>query len=255
MNQIATMPRRNEIAALSVGEATPSIPVREIDELKANVGALARIWSVASDVMLVYEDGDRKGFYYSPSYLVQNLKEAERSLEKLGALPTHYERTMTLLDAGMKDATSVDIAVGLAALCGLFGHRGDPQIVASVGVDLIEAEHASQIALYDAVIALLRPGKMKASENPYESPERLPPGRFMPTMPEIIEELQEKKRWWKRNQENLKGLPERVIQARQETEKRIPELRNSKKRTTSARKRKPSARKRRLSATRPSERG
>jgi hypothetical protein len=228
MNQSATVPKRNEIAALSVGGGTPSIPVREIDDLKANVEALARIWSVAYEVMLAYQDGDRKGSYYYPYYLAQHLGEAERSLKRLDELPTHYERTMTLLDAGMKDATLADIAVGLAALCGLFGHRGDPQIVASVGVDLIEAEHASQIALYDAVTALLRPGKMKPSENPYESPERLPPRRFMPTMPEIIEELQEKNRWWKRNQENLKRLPELVIQARQETEKRIPELRKLK---------------------------
>jgi len=187
MKQIAALPKRNEIAAPSVGG--PSLPVREIDELKANVEVLSKIRSFASEVLDAYDNpyyyvaprgrDDASAQWHVRCHLACRLEEAERAIEQLGELPVHYKRTMTLLDAGMKEAALGDIADGLTVLCGLYGNRGDPEIVAGAGVDLIAAEHASQIALYGAVIALCRPGGVTEQS----------PRKFMPTMPEIIEEL------------------------------------------------------------------
>jgi hypothetical protein len=223
MNKIMTLPTKTEIATLpAVGT---QLPIRKTDELKANVKELYRIASVVSEALDICD----KPYYPNPRFIACDLQNAERSLEKLGELPQHFERTMALLDEVMQKATPCNIADGLTVLCGLFGNRGDPEIVAGAGVDLIEAEHVSQIALYSAVVTMLRPGeeKRKAVEW-WESPEKLPPRKFMPTMPEIIAELQDQQEWWRRKQVSLKGLPECLVQAREQLTKRITKLQEAK---------------------------
>lgn len=223
MNKITTLPARTEVATLP-GGAT-QLPIRKTDELKANVKELSRIASVVSEALEICN----KPYYPHPHFIACDLDNVERSLEKLGDLPRHFEGTMALLYEVMQKATPCHIANGLTVLCGLFGNRGDPEIVAGVGVDLIEAEHVSQIALYSAVIAMLRPGEQKRdAAKLWETPEKLPPRKFMPTMPEIIAELQDQQEWWRRTQQSIEVLPQRLANAREQLTKRITEIQEAK---------------------------
>ena len=101
----------------------------------------------------------KHGYYNS-----RKLEEAECDLAELGALPSDTVSTLTLLDHNMKTATSAQIADVLTVLHGLFVSQGDPQIMATVGVEIIEAEKASAMALYRAGMTLLRPPPKEYNE-------------------------------------------------------------------------------------------
>jgi len=204
MNQIAKLPIRG----------SRLLPVHESDALRDEVYELEQIeWQVAE----VLRSSNNDWFYHS------TLAKAESDLEKLGELPSDTGNTMTMLDQLMQEASVRQIADGLAVLYGLFGSRGDPEIVASTGVDLIEAEHVSTIALYRGLIVLLRPSPNEWDEKTNEW-KRPPIRKFLPTIPEIIAELQDQRGLWLERQSKFKDLPQRHGQARQEITKRIAEL-------------------------------
>jgi hypothetical protein len=211
MNQIAKLQRGGRL-----------LPIHETDALRANVGELARFcWRVDETIHYLNDASYRRT---EPSYA---LTEAERHLDKLGEFPPHAVNTLAMLDQVMQEATVEQIADGLAVLHGLFGSKGEPEIVASTGVEIIEAEHASAIALHSALLVMLRPGP-KERTHAWDEGQRPPLRKFMPTIPELLAELQDQQEYWGRRarlKEQLKGLPERLAQARQEITKVIAELR------------------------------
>ena len=159
--------------------------------------------------------------------LLEPLEEAENALAELGALPSDTINTLTLLDHNMKTATSAQIADVLTVLHGLFVSQGDPQIMATVGVEIIEAEKASALALYRAGMTLLRPPP-KEYRRVWRRPKGRPPARkFLPTIPEIIAELRDQQEFWAARHACLKVLPEWHAQARRELIGRIDELRRA----------------------------
>jgi hypothetical protein len=202
----------NQIAKLPI-QGGRLLPVCETEALKDKVYELEWIeWRVSKLLFKL----DHNQF--------NRLDEAESDLEKLGELPSDTGNTMAMLDQAMQEASVEQIADGLAVLHGLFGSRGEPEIVASTGVELIEAEHVSTIALYRGLIVLLRPSPNEWDEKTNEW-KRPPIRKFLPTIPEIIAELQDQRELWRESQSKLKDLSQRHAQARQEITKRIAELR------------------------------
>jgi len=201
----------NQIAKLPI-QGGRLLPVCETEALKDKVYELEWIeWRVSKLLFKL----DHNQF--------NRLDEAESDLEKLGELPSDTGNTMAMLDQAMQEASVEQIADGLAVLHGLFGSRGEPEIVASTGVELIEAEHVSTIALYRGLIVLLRPSPNEWDEKTMEW-KRPPIRKFLPTIPEIIAELQDQRGLWLERQSKFKDLPQRHGQARQEITKRIAEL-------------------------------
>jgi hypothetical protein len=203
----------NEVATLKSVEARSLLPVREMEELTDNVRELYSISDKAHEIRYRL----KRNYYYS-------LEEVENALAELRALPSHTTNTLTLLDDNMKTATSAQIADVLTVLHGLFLSQGEPQIMATVGVEIIEAEKASALALYRAGMALLRP-PLKEYDEFGEDQGRPPARKFLPTIPEIIAELRDQQEIWAARHASLKGLPRWHAQARRELINRIEELR------------------------------
>ena len=86
-----------------------------------------------------------------PSVVLQKLSKSD--------LPSDIANTMALLEQAMQEATTEQIADGLTVLHGLFGSRGEPEVVATTGVEIIKAEDASTIALYSALLRMVRPAR------------------------------------------------------------------------------------------------
>jgi hypothetical protein len=203
----------NEIAKLPVNKRC-LLPIRETDGLRAKVDKLLWIeaWSC--------------NFINVPRWAYETVKAQDVLEELLNELPSDASATAVQLDKVVHEkATREQIADVLTVLHGLFDSRGSPEIMASVGVDIIEAEHASAIALYSTGLAMLRPAP-KICKNPdynpeYEEPiwERPPPRKFIPTIPEIITELRDQEKWWRNARATLKRLPERHARARKEIAK------------------------------------
>jgi hypothetical protein len=195
------------------------LPVREIDELTAKICELHDLSLKAQEIINKLKDLHSYELRRNPHARA----DAERDLHELGELPSDLASTLASLDQGLLIATAEQIADGLAVLHGLFASQGDPQIMATTGVEIIEAEQASAIALHYTVLAMLRPPR-KTRNHDWEDWERPPLRRFLPTIPEIIAELQDQQKWCQYYRKNLKGLPKRHGQARQELIKRIDEL-------------------------------
>jgi hypothetical protein len=209
----------NEVAILNSIEPRRLLPVSEIKELMDNVYELYSISDKAHESLHRL----KHNYYYS-------LEEVENALAELGALPSHTINTLTLLDDNMKTATSAQIADVLTVLHGLFVSQGDPQIMATVGVEIIEAEKASALALYRAGMTLLRPPPKSYSYDEYgdlQEDERPPARKFLPTIPEIIAELRDQQEFWAARHAWLKVLPKWHAQARRELIGRIDELRRA----------------------------
>jgi hypothetical protein len=210
----------NEITKRSV-EGMALLPVQETDALRSAVQELSLCSSWADGQHNRLEDC-RRELSYVRSEVEQDLKA------KSSELPAHTESTMAKLDEAMQEATTGQIADGLIVLHGLFGTRGDPEVVAGAGVEIIKAEHASAIALYSTILALLRPQARKIEwvdiDGTRFDGERPPLRKFVPTIPEIIAELQDQQKWWSKEQERLVGLLERHAEAQQVLTKRVAEL-------------------------------
>jgi hypothetical protein len=203
----------NEIAKLPANKRC-LLPIHETDGLSAKVGKLLWIeaWSCK--------------FITSPRWAYEMVKAQDVLEELLNELPSDASATAVQLDKVVHEkATREQIADVLTVLHGLFDSRGSPEIMASVGVDIIEAEHASAIALYSTGLAMLRPAP-KICKNPDYNPEeeepiweRPPPRKFIPTIPEIITELRDQEKWWRNARATLKRLRERHARARKEIAK------------------------------------
>ncbi len=116
---------------------------------------------------------------------------------------------MRQLTAMMQYATAAHAVDCLTVLHGLYGARGDAEVVSTVGVELIEAEQPCIGALYATTLAMLRPTSGK--EATIDSAEIKPEARrFLPTMPEFILELQKQDELWRRREQILLALPEWV---------------------------------------------
>jgi len=215
MNQVAKLPMRG----------SGLLPVNETDALRAKVNNLAWVCWRVDEVLSYLQCQSHWG--EEPSWA---LAEAERRLAELSKseLPSDIANTMALLEQAMQEATTEQIADGLTVLHGLFGSRGEPEVVATTGVEIIKAEHASTIALYSALLRMLRPAR-KERAHELDEWKRPPLRKFIPTIPEIIAELQDQQELWRENQSSLKeklnGLPERHAQAHQGITKRVAELR------------------------------
>lgn len=193
------------------------LPVREVEELTSKVRELVSLSRKADEVLNRLKDD-----YYSRRS-AGGLEDAERDLKELGELPSDMASTLGLFDRGMLTATTEQIADGLTVLHGLFASQGDPQIVATTGVEIIEAEHASAVA-YRTVLTMLRPpGKIFNPEE--EEWERPPARRFLPTMPEIIAELRDTQELWEERRKRVRGLSKRHDQARHKLIMHLDDLR------------------------------
>jgi hypothetical protein len=88
----------------------------------------------------------------------------------------------------------------------------DPEIVAGVGLDLIMAEKPSIIGIQSAVLALLRPFEEEEVPDPEARYglrfEQKPPRRFMPSWPELIDELHKQEAHWREMSRYALGEPE-----------------------------------------------
>src|SRR5262245_54988145 len=130
----------NEVATLNSIEPRRLLPVSEINELTVKANTLSSLSRKTDRVLYKLKDG-----YYNSrtlehgDYNSRTLEDAERDLAEFGTLPSDTISTLTLLDHNMKTATSAQIADVLTVLHGLFVSQGDPQIMATVGVEIIEA--------------------------------------------------------------------------------------------------------------------
>lgn len=208
-----------KLSPLKLTDPHCRLPVSAVDELDVNIGTLCLVGWKANQVLNRLGD-----HYYDPQRRCGAIEEAESDLSGLGELPSNMATTLEMFAHGMQTATTEQIADGITVLHGLFASQGDPQIMATAGVAIIEAEHASAIALYSTVLAMLRPPR-KTRKHEWDGLERPPLRRFLPTIPEIIAELQDQQEKWALRHEQLKGLLERHGQARQALIKRVTELR------------------------------
>jgi hypothetical protein len=104
------------------------------------------------------------------------------------------------LKALIEPATPEIVGNSLAVLHALYGAARNPEVVAGVGVDLIMAEGFAIISVYEGTLRLLRPDprlvRFRAGENSSEEEKPEPPRKFMPTIPEIIQEMRECEDRW-----------------------------------------------------------
>ena len=103
-------------------------------------------------------------------------------------------------------------------MAGVYGARGDGDIVASVGVALIQTEGTTKIELYGAILALLRPipNERPSLKNDCLVIRRAPEGRkFAPTLSEVIAEIQQQHDRWQLRTDRITDLPQRYAKVRE----------------------------------------
>jgi hypothetical protein len=180
------------------------LPVKDVVQLKEHADELDRIALEVNDVLRRFEKFEKGEHYrFTPSTLPD--------------LPAHAARTIALVLEMSRTATTDDITDCLLAFNGLWGAHGDPNIVASVGVDLIEIEKASRIALYAAFVSLLRPVTEFEGEltlNGWNGDDVTKPRRFRPNITEIILEVREQEEKWFGCDSGFKDLLERYAKAK-----------------------------------------
>ncbi len=141
--------------------------------------------------------------------LLRRVAEVQRGHREGGALPPHAEQTIAQARALQKPATRRQVLDALSILAGLFGPRGDAEVVAAVGAALVEAERPSVAELHIALLALIRPapGEKPSLENDFEGvPPK--PRVFAPTISEVLAAILEARsewRWRMRSLENALG--------------------------------------------------
>lgn len=191
MNALIKAPRRTAAA----------LPVQAIDELARKVRELVAVRSNL-DSVLHEQERLRQGDDYRPELLT------------LPALPAHIESTTALATEMSKPPAVENILDALSVLAGVYGARGDAETIASIGVELIQAERASRMALYAATVALLRPvpGERPSSANGWNGVPDMP-WKFMPTLSEFIAELREQQRKWQWLISRVEALPAHYAEA------------------------------------------
>lgn len=176
--------------------STATVPVQAVDDFVAKVDELLTFARELDQLEREIRDRDRL-----PGRVVN---------KRAPALPAHARATITALSGMSKPASPKDILDALTVLAGVYGPRGDGDIVASVGVPLIQVEGTTRIELYGAILALLRPipGERPSFKNDYAG--RAPEGRrFAPTLSEVIAEIQQQRYRWQWRANCLFGLPDR----------------------------------------------
>jgi thiol-disulfide isomerase/thioredoxin len=192
-----------ELAKLVANDGKARLVLKELPVLGPDSEAVAR---VAQAVFRLTGDSIEAG-----SLRARYERELAAAINDLPpALPPHTEATMVLADEMSKPPTAKNILDAFSVLAGVYGPRGDPEIIASVGVELVQAERPSRMALYAATVALLRPvsGESPSSANGWNDvPDT--PRKFAPTLSEFITELRKHQRRWQFLTSEVQALPAR----------------------------------------------
>jgi hypothetical protein len=135
----------------------------------------------------------------SVSLTVAEIDKLDRMVNAAEVSPA----TKRQMQAVIQPATREMVANCLAILFALYGAARDPEIVAGVGLDLIMAEKPSVIAIQSTIMAMLRPCEPECVTDPETRTgfrlEQKPPRKFMPTWPELIDELRKQESRWQEN--------------------------------------------------------
>ena len=193
-------------------KAAEVLQVQKVDDLMEKMHELVEIAYKVNHVFRLTGDSIEAG-----SLRARYERELAAAINDLPpALPPHTEATMALANEMSKPPMAKNILDAFSVLAGVYGARGEPEIIASVGVDLVQAERPSRMALYAATVALLRPvpGERPSSQNDWKGvPDT--PRKFAPTLSEFIAELRKEQRSWQCLTSQIAALWERYATAQQ----------------------------------------
>lgn len=188
----------NEIAKIDHARTHSPVTVnaKKLDRFAKEVSSLVEIAQEVQHRRWLLQDREKHPHAY-----------AGAMQRPLSALPPNLEGAVAALDEAMQPATREHILDSLSVITGLYAFRGDPDVLASAGVAIIEAEELSVIAVQATTIALLRPIPGKRGNRAMGEEDDPPQARkFMPTVSEYILEARAQHERWQGRQSWLAGL-------------------------------------------------